>query len=279
MTIKDIQVHVDIDSVCSKRVEIAANLAISFNSHLTGVHIRRYLPAPNSGMLSESANERVSKLYDEVLNENESIARATFDRVIGDDKSNFTWKSSQGSLTSELATESRFCDFLVIGQPDPKDSSSLIGGLADEVIITSGRPCLLVPYQGESIKFGESPLIPWDGSREASGAVHAALPLLKKAGKATILIVEPEKLDTAFGDIPGARISEHLGRHGIKVKVDVSRGSSQSTGRTIINYADEFGHDLIVMGAYGHARWREIVLGGATRTILKDTKVPVLMSH
>ena len=276
MAFKDIRVHVDNDAACGKRVEIAVNLATSIDAHLTGVHIRRAFPFP---AYSVPTSPDMLEVYHEALDEKESKSRAIFDKVVGQNNAAVSWRSITGALSYELAADARYGDLLVLGQPDPKENLSLNGGITDEIILSAGRPCLVIPYQGAQVKFGDSPLIAWDGSQEASRAVHDALPFLKQAGKATVFIVEPEKADTAFGDLPGAMISEHLARHGIDVTIEVSRGSLQGTGDTILTYADAYGHDLIVMGAYGHARWREIVIGGATRTIMKNAKIPFLMSH
>lgn len=279
MTFKDIQVHVDIDAACGKRLELAVNLASKFNAHLTGVHVRRLFPYPAYGVLSASESVGVFEAYNEVLGDHESTARATFDRVIGQVNPAVSWRATTGSPANELAEDARYCDLLVLGQADHNDEFSLNDGLADKIIMSAGRPCLLVPFRGSPVEFGQSPLIAWDGSREASRAVHDALPLLKLAGKATFIIVEPEKLGTNFGNLPGAAIAEHLARHDITITVEVSRDSKQNTGDTILTYADAYGHDLIVMGAYGHSRLREVVVGGATRTIMKKAEVPVLLSH
>ena len=219
------------------------------------------------------------EVYQQALDEQESKSHVVFNQVVGQDKTKTSWRSLTGSISYDLETEARYGDLLILGQPDPEQALSLNNGITDGIIMSSGRPCLLIPYRGNGLAFGASPLIAWDGSREASRAVHDALPFLKQSGKATILIVDPESVDIEFADLPGAMISEHLARHDINVKVKVLSGGSKSTGDTILSYADEYGHDLIVMGAYGHSRLREIVLGGATRAIMKASKVPVLMSH
>ncbi|RVU83529.1 universal stress protein [Leucothrix sargassi] len=277
MTIKDIHVHVDNDSACGKRLNVAAHLSEKIDAHLTGIFVNRSFPLPSYEMFP--ATDDIYDSYEKMLEQKAAAARDTFFQFIDKNNARVSWKSVRGSFYQALANEARYSDLLILGQPDPSDTDSLNKVLADEIIFTSGRPCLLVPHSSSNAEFGTSPLIAWDGSREASRAIHDALPLLELAGKATIYIVDPEKTDTNFSDLPGAMMSEHLARHGIDVTVQVSRGSSQSSGDAILNHVETFGHDLIVMGAYGHSRWREIVLGGATRTIIKDTNVPVFMSH
>lgn len=277
MAIKDIQVHIDNDKVCGKRIEAAVKLAGTFDAHLTGVYIRKVFPFPIYSMMPTSSD--VVGIYDQILDDKESEAREAFNQYIAQNTAKVSWRVLTGSISYELASEARCCDLLILGQPNPAENESLDNDIADQVVFAAGRPCLIIPYAGTTTDLGKSPLIAWDGSREAARAVHDALPLIKLAGKVTILVVEPEKIGVDFGDLPGVMISEHLARHDINVKVEVSRGSLQSTGETILSHIDAYGHDLLIMGAYGHSRWREIVLGGATRSIMQNMKVPVFLSH
>jgi len=276
MTVKDILVHVDNDNACRNRIEVAVNLAVLLDANLTGVYVRRHFSFSDHNVPDSDAMEVV---YEDILNDNESEAHSSFNKLTLQGNAEVSWRSSSGSLPNVVVDEARYCDLLVLGQPDPKDQLSLDEGIAGEIIMSSGCPCLLIPCDREIAMLARSPLIVWDGSRESSRAVNDALPLLKESCKATVLIIMHEPTSTAIEDRPDTMISEHLARHDIDVKVDVSRESLQSTGDKILSYADANEHDLIIMGAYGHARWREIVLGSATRAVLKKTKVPVLMSH
>lgn len=275
MTIKDL--HVDADAICDKRLEAAVDLAARLNAHLTGVYVRSAFPLPNYG--PELLSNDVLKMYADMQNEGESNAHELFTRHIGAQSTRTSWRALPGSVPDVLANEARYSDLLILGQPDPEDEESLTRSLADQVIFTAGCPCLLIPYVGTETGFGHSPLIAWDGSREAARAIHDALPLLKLAGKATVLVAQPEKLEADLGDLPGAMISEHLARHDITVEVEVLRGGVQNTGEAILSYVDAYGYDLIIMGAYGHSRWREIILGGVTRQIMAEMRTPVFMSH
>ncbi len=277
MAIKDLHVHVDNDAVCGKRLEAAVDLATRLNAHLTGVYVRRAFPIPNYGAMGLTVD--LLKLYENRLDEEERTARELFTRYVGVQNANTGWRALMGSVPAVLANESRYGDLLVLGQPDPADEDPLNHGLADHVIFSAGRPCLLIPYGGTPAGFGHSPLVAWDGSREAARAIHDALPLLQLAGQATLLIVQPERVEADFSDLPGAMMAEHLARHDIKVEVEVLRGGVPATGAAVLSYVDAYGHDLVVMGAYGHSRWREIVLGGVTRKMMTDMQVPVFMSH
>jgi nucleotide-binding universal stress UspA family protein len=142
-----------------------------------------------------------------------------------------------------------------------------------------GRPVLLVPYASSVASPGGNVVVCWDGSREATRAVHDALPFMRTARLTTILTVSGVRAE-ASPRIPGADIATVIARHGIRVEVrDVKADAGALVGDTLLSEADGLGADLLVMGAYGHARWQELVMGGATRTVLQSMTVPVLMSH
>ena len=120
-------------------------------------------------------------------------------------------------------------------------------------------------------------MVCWDGSRNAARAIADALPLLARAKAVEVVIVtgKPGESD----EIAGADIAHHLARHGLKVEVERLVARDIDITSTLLSRAADLGADLIVMGGYGHSRWREFVLGGATRGILASMTVPVLMSH
>jgi nucleotide-binding universal stress UspA family protein len=123
-------------------------------------------------------------------------------------------------------------------------------------------------------------LVAWKPSREATRAVNDALPLLEAADQVTVLVVDTTGPRHHREEAePGSGIALHLARHGIKAVVEQTVAAGQSVADAMLSRAAELGCDLIVMGAYGHSRLRELVLGGVTREILRHMTVPVLMSH
>jgi nucleotide-binding universal stress UspA family protein len=122
-------------------------------------------------------------------------------------------------------------------------------------------------------------VVAWDASREAARAVSDALPILEKASSVTVVTVNPRERDYGHGDVPGADIAVYLARHGVKVDVQRIDARDIDVGNMLLSHVANDSADLLVMGAYGHSRLREVVLGGATRTILGEMTVPVLMSH
>ena len=143
--------------------------------------------------------------------------------------------------------------------------------------MAAGRPALVVPYIGAGKTIGARPMVAWDGGREAARAVNDAMPMLERAKSVVVLTVNPKKRD--HGQEPGADIALHLARHGIKVEAQHLEVRDMSVADTILSRMADQGIDLLVMGAYGHSRIREWVMGGTTRQIFANMTVPVLMSH
>ena len=137
----------------------------------------------------------------------------------------------------------------------------------------------MVPYAGEFETIGTRCLLAWDGSREAARAADDAMPLLAKAKLVEVVVINEGSNNAAgHGAIPGADIALYLARHGVTAQVN-NIASDIDVGNTMLSHAADTGSDLIVMGAYGHSRVREWIMGGATRMLLDTMTVPVLMSH
>jgi nucleotide-binding universal stress UspA family protein len=143
----------------------------------------------------------------------------------------------------------------------------------------AGRPVLIVPYVGTFKTLGQRVLVAWNASREATRAVNDALPLLERASSVRVLSVNPRRGIAGHGPIAGADMSLHLARHGVRVEAAAVNTDDVRVDDMLLSQAADAGADLIVMGAYGHSRLGEYVLGGATRHLLRQITVPVFMSH
>ena len=145
--------------------------------------------------------------------------------------------------------------------------------------LVSGRPILVVPNVGNFADLGRRVVIGWNASREAARAVNDAMPLLTAAETVTVLTIDPREGPRAHGELPGADISLHLARHGVKAEIERTASADLPVGEVLLSRVADLGADLLVMGAYGHSRARELLLGGATRSLLRSMTLPVLMSH
>jgi nucleotide-binding universal stress UspA family protein len=191
------------------------------------------------------------------------------------------WRVADGNTAALLALHARYADLTVLGQPNADEPFK--GASADAVLVnvllSSGRPVLAVPYAGQFERVGERVLIAWNASRESTRAVNDALPLLRGAAAVTVLAVNPKHGIEGHGDVPAADIALHLARHGVKAEAAHTIAKDISEGDALLSYAADIGVDLIVTGGYGHSRAREMVFGGVTRTLLQEMTVPMLLSH
>jgi nucleotide-binding universal stress UspA family protein len=170
----------------------------------------------------------------------------------------------------------RYADLIVAGQVDPDWDFSPILDFPERLAVESGRPVVVIPYAGRYPEIGRNAVVAWKATREAARAAFDALPLLKSAQNVQILEVNEESI---AGVLPDTAIAAALGRHGIKPTQRVSGAADIATGDEILSRLADASADLLVMGAYGHSRMREFVLGGVTRHISRHMTAPTLWSH
>ena len=173
----------------------------------------------------------------------------------------------------------RYNDLVIMGQPDPDDTGPAGRHLPEAVLLGAGRPVLVVPYIGLARPPGRKILVAWDAGREAGRALREALPMLARAEEVTVLTIEAKTGPNGHGEEPGADIAHYLARHGCQVTVEAIRDSSIGVGDTLLSHIGDRDFDLLVMGAYGHSRLRELALGGVTQHLLAHMTIPVLASH
>jgi nucleotide-binding universal stress UspA family protein len=149
----------------------------------------------------------------------------------------------------------------------------------EKLLLSNGAPILVIPSGWKSESIGNKILIGWNASREARRAVADALPFLVAASSVTLLVVDSEERADRHGEEPGADIALYLARHGARVEVEQVSSQGSRIADIILSFAKDHGMDLIVIGAYSHARSVEMMFGGVTRTLLKLSPVPLLMSR
>jgi len=182
-------------------------------------------------------------------------------------------------VAGAAAMQARHADLTIIGQADVEKDDALVVEIPERVVLDSGRPVLVVPYAGHFEGLGKRAMVAWNASREAARALSAALPLLQVMDEVEVVSINPRRGTHAHGDMPGVDITTVLARQGVRAEVEVLQGDSGSAGEMLLSRAADRSTDLIVMGAYGHSRLREMVLGGATRQMFGSMTVPTLMCH
>jgi nucleotide-binding universal stress UspA family protein len=271
MCYKTIVVHVDHSVHAEARMRHAAQLAARYGAHLVGSAfsgISRHVEAGITSTLPQQ-HERTQA---------NDAALARFDAIaVAEGVASHERRYADDEPAGGLALQGRYADLVVVSQTDLDDPAAahLAGPLPAQVVEGSARPVLVLPHVYRYETIGSRIMVAWDGSLEATRAVGAALPLLRDAGLVAIVLFQP--LDAA-GREPGADLALYLARHGARCEVHVE-SLAIDDGAALLACADCLQTDLIVMGAYGHTRLREMLLGGVTQTILGSMTVPVLLAH
>jgi len=281
--LKSITVFLDASPSGSRRAAHAAALAQRSSAHLVGVHVvfaGVTLPPSMSyacgheaiasviayerrlDAAAESATNLVGKRFRALC---ASLGVPGEFRPIG-----------RGEVAAEAILNALHSDLVVVGHPEP---NGLPDNMSPErLLFESGVPLLIVPNAWEGDTIGDRILIGWNATREARRAAADAMALLVAAKTVTVLIIDPVG-NRRYGKEPGSDIALHLARHGAHVNVEQVTSHGSTVAQVMFDHALQSGANLLVVGAYSHARSRELLLGGATRAVLAQMPVPVLMSR
>jgi nucleotide-binding universal stress UspA family protein len=279
MSYRTLLVHLDNSDHTQQRLEIALGIARQFGAQIKGLYVT-FTPAHHAfyvmaGTAEYYADHERQREQRRGALERLFYAECMRAKVTGQ----FLCPDDSGHLA--VAGHARLADLVIAGQTDPNDPESYIDDhFAEHLVMTAGRPVLFIPYAGVFTSIGKRILIAWDGGREAARGAYDALPFLTHAKQCTVVTVRGTAGEVPGARIAGADIALTLARHDAPVEVlELDGPAATPVGETLLSCAHERGCDLIVMGAYGHARWQEAVMGGATRTMLRSMTVPVLMSR
>jgi nucleotide-binding universal stress UspA family protein len=274
----EIVVFVDGQTETSGILELAGELAQEHGAHLTAVFMQPLsvstppeMFARGTGILSVIEAHRAQ------LEGIEAGHRALFDDIVRRYGVGSEWRSVP-YLSEDVEVHAHYADLAVVARPDPAGQTAGPPGLVESLVLTSGRPVIVVPPRGMASR-GRRILVGWNAGREAVRAVGDALPLLVRAEAVEVSIVDPERRRAAHGEEPGADIARYLARHGVHVEVRRLSSGGEDVGHVLLSQAAALGADLVVMGAYGHSHLSEWIFGGVTRTVLHEAGLPVLMSR
>lgn len=190
------------------------------------------------------------------------------------------WIYREGDATDSAIGLSALYDLVVVGQRDPEgEPVGALGLRPAEVVLGIGRPALVIPYAGSFAEIGRRVLIAWNASREAARAVHDAMFILEAAESVTVVEIEPLPAAAGTARVRAADIAAALTRRGAAATAETLTAGDIGVGELLLSRAADLGVDLLVMGAWGHSRLREYVLGGVSRGLLQSMTLPVLMAH
>lgn len=272
--IKTILVYVDGDEGNQSRIDTAIGLADRFNGHVIGLHVMETPEIMLHPSTFAALPVEIVSGQRKVLMERADALRSEFEEKLGHGGVRGEWRQAEGAIQDHLSFQSRWSDITIVSQISSTMIQDRIEAAFSSLVLTSGLPVLAVPTSFDGSKWGSNVLVCWNGSQQAARAVHDAVPFLKTADKVTALAV-----GEYFGtDIPAADICTHLARHNVNAEA-LTEEKGKSPQDTILGIAKDLGADLIVSGAWGHSRVREIVLGGVTRSLLTHQEIPVFLSH
>ena len=273
MGYKTILVHLDERARPQQCLQLGFQLAGRFDAHLVALFALDAMRIPSYALAE--AGRVVEEIETRRRQEAARAAESEFRQAERRAAAKAEWRLSMDDALRAVRLSARYADLVIAGQPEPDDPAAK--SFAGELVLSAGRPVLFVPYAGRFDDTGKRVLVAWNASREAARAVTDALPLLARAESVEVVAFDPEA--GSHGEVPGADVALFLARHGVKATAARQSAPDLEIGAQILSRAADLGADLIVMGGYGHSRLRELVLGGATRSVLQAMTVPVLMSH
>lgn len=282
MHYKTLLLQADQSSNWAERTRIAIALALQHEAHLIGAAVTggvAQFAFPGAWTPDGGAYSPFLIAQRDLLREHADHAVGAFEAAVAPQG----LRSHEGVVIDEeaglgMSLRARYSDLAIIGQSNPGEPNQAVpNDLPQYLLMSCGRPVLLVPHSGSFASVGRRPMLAWDGSLCATRAVHGALPILKMAEQVDVVVFTGDQADIGT-EQAGDDIALFLARHDVTVNV-LRFASSIDDGHSLLALAPDCGADLIVMGGYGHTRLREMVMGGVTRTVLRNMTVPVLMAH
>jgi nucleotide-binding universal stress UspA family protein len=280
MTYRSLLVHLDHDPLCDARTQAALRLAKDLDCHLVGVAPTGLVDLPVGPAAAAALADYSARAWDLLRDEAERATDTFRDACHAAGLRSFEAVIDEAEKAPSLVRHAHCSDLTVLTQADPDAADHRAAqALVEEVVLYSARPTLILPYAGRFDDIGRGALVAWDDSREAARAVSDALPLLRRARR--VDVVGWTKAGTPEGPDLRRRLDalhQWLMWHGVSSEVGIET-TTLPIAEALLSRATDLDGDLIVMGAYGHSRLAERVLGGATRGLLASMTVPVLMSH
>lgn len=263
-------------------IQAAAKYAVKNNACLTGLYIK--VDLINRYYTSEAISVQLTNNILEDEKQYERAAEEQFNKITENIGCNTAWHCiNEGTELIHLMfyTDLIFMSYLLNIEGKLPGGSDLSGpGFINNLLLETGRPIVVIPEGWTKDNFGQKIIFGWNESRESARAMHEALPLMQQAEKVDIVTINETNNDR--GDLAHSmNISTYLSRHGITCQLHIDQTNKQTPkiGQVILAQADENNSDLIVIGGYGHSHIREVIFGGVTRYLIKNTNIPLMLAH
>lgn len=279
VTYRSLLVFLDQDPLCAARTQIAIQLAMALDCHLVGVAPTGLVNLPVSQQIAPSLEKLSAMAWSALRGQAEQATERFRQECRAAGVKSVEAVVDESEQAQSLVRHAHCSDLTVMTQADPTAPGHRVAqSLVEQVVLYGARPTLILPYAGRFATVGRNVLVAWDDSREAARALSDALPLLRLAERVQVISWSEGGNDVKTLRPRLAALSQWLKWQGVSADLRVE-ASDIGVADTMLSRAADLSADLIVMGAYGHARWTERVLGGATRGLLTTMTLPVLMSH
>lgn len=283
MPIKTILCYLPEIESAPELIRFSAAVSDRMEAHLVGLHLLPTMPPrlPMYGVGQVPIPQEVFKRREaELIKRAENIQtvfkESTSDCVVQPEWQNATVEYED--FGDYVVHQSRFCDLTIVGS-NTKDLLGPGAQVPTRIAMESGRPVLIAPLFKKMVQPIKNIVVAWNNSREAARAVFDAVPFMKVAERVDVLEVRSSSILRTPSPASGEDVAVSLARHGVNAEVETVGNASGGIGAEILKRAGGGNYDLLVMGCYGHSRIREMIFGGATRAVLEELPVPVLMSH
>lgn len=278
MATREVLVVIESSTSVVRQVGQIAAMAVRCEARVTGLFATGYPVATAYGDVNSWMP--LVEAYLEAQRNEAGAAEAAFRQELAQHKLAGDWIYQESDGTDSVTTLGALFDLVVIAQPNPDAESPTVLALRPAVaVMATGRPVLMVPYAGDFPEFGKRVLVAWNGSREAARALHDSMFLLEQAEAVTIIEVDALAPAAGMVRVSAADVAAALVRRGVAATAESQTSDGISVDDLLLSRAADLGVDLLVMGAYGHSRLREYVLGGVSRGVFQHMTVPVLMAH
>lgn len=276
MAYKTILVCLNEVSRLPQLLSIARAIGVKFNAHISGLYVVPGVTIyPSAGYGAGPDVFDGTRLYFE---SKLADVKESFETAMALDKLPCDFHmvdSAQSNIAYDVIENCRHADLVLVSNTNRENGDEIESDFVEKLVLAAGRPVLILPFKGEVNLTTDQILVGWNNSRESSRAVFDALPFLQKSKKVRLVAVDV----APRGTVPASDIAETLDRHGIKCEITDVTSDGMSVGDTLQRAANDYGAGLLVLGAYGHSRFTELIFGGATRQVLRNMQRPVLMSH
>jgi nucleotide-binding universal stress UspA family protein len=272
MTYRDIIVSMDTAASAPSCAAFAADFAVRFGAQLIGAFARGQLTDPfmPPDVVAWLPADDIQRIYDQhaqMVDRLAENARMTFESAAADREVVSDWRVLKDS--DELVASARHADLLILGA----QKGQLDAYAPASIAIEAGGPAIIVPAGKAKADFRRV-LVAWNGGSEAARALHAAWPILAAADRVDVLIVSPDGLRGSEG-----ALQRHFERHGIKPNITIDESEDFAAGTILHRQVEAMSPDLVVMGLYGRTRMYELIMGGVSREMLSEPRIPLFVHH